>query len=202
MFSESFVIKYKVKMCGCYTFVCLKYKGKFCDLYTAEFHMLEIVRQILWLLHQRFISLNVWKLYSAIFDYKVKFLNKIMCSINCGWLKESYDNMLLYSWVIDKYNTMFQMWRESFIRIKLILKFHRDCNFAGRFLIHLFFLRIFLLSFLVNLRIALYQKRLRLIHIKYNRIDRIIMAKMDYIENWNYILFRHAHLSLTLNLIN
>ena len=30
----------------------------------------------------------------------------------------------------------------------------------------------------------------------------IIMAKMDYMENWNYILFGHAHLSLTLNLIN
>ena len=126
-----------------------------------------------------------------------------------------YDNMWLYSWVIDKYNTMFQMWRESFIRIKLILKFHKDCNFAGQFLIHLFFLLIFLLSFihlffllifllsfLVNLRIALYQKGLRLIHISYNRIDRIIMAKMDYMENWNYILFGHAHLSLTLNLIN
>ena len=40
-------------------------------------------------------------------------------------------------------------------RIKLILKFHKDCNFAGWFLIHLFFLLIFLLSFLVNLRIAL-----------------------------------------------
>ena len=54
---------------------------------------------------------------------------------------------------------------------------------------------------LVNLRIALYQKGLRFIHISYNRIDRIIMAEMDYMENWNYILFGHAHLSLTLNLI-
>ena len=40
-----------------------------------------------------------------------------------------------------------------------------------------------MLSFLVNLRIALYQKGLRLIHISYNRIDRIIMTKMDYMEN-------------------
>ena len=31
--------------------------------------------------------------------------------------------------------------------------------------------------------IALYQKGLRLIHISYYRIDRIIMAKMDYMEN-------------------
>ena len=30
---------------------------------------------------------------------------------------------------------------------------------------------------------ALHQKGLRLIHISYNRIDRIIMAKMDYMEN-------------------
>ena len=94
------------------------------------------------------------------------------------------------------------MQSEPFIRIKLILKFHKDCNFAGQFHIHLFFLLIFLLSFLVNLGIALYQKGLRLIHISYNRIDRIIMAKMDYMENRNYILFGHAHLSLTLNLIN
>ena len=81
MFSDSFVIKYKVKFCDCYTFVCLKYKGKFCDSYTAE----------MWLLHQRFICLNVWKLYSAIiFDYKVKFLKKKVCSLNCGWLKETF----------------------------------------------------------------------------------------------------------------
>ena len=72
----------------------------------------------------------------------------------------------------------FKMWRRFFIRIKLILKFQKDCNFAGRFHIHLFFLLIFLLSFLVNLRIVLYQKGLILIHISYNRIDRIIMAKI------------------------
>ena len=92
--------------------------------------------------------------------------------------------------------------KEPFIRIKLILKFHKDCIFAGRFHIHLFFLLIFFISFLLNLRIALYQKGLTLIHISYNRIDKIIMAKMDYMENWNYILFGHAHLSITLNLIN
>ena len=109
MFSESFVIKYKVKIYDCYTFFCLKYKGKFCNSYTAEFHMLEILRQILWLLHQRFICLNVWKLYSAIFDYKVKFLNKKFCSVNCGWLKETfwqYVNDYIYG--LDKYHTKFQ----------------------------------------------------------------------------------------------
>ena len=109
MFSDSFVIKYKVKFCDCYTFVCLKYKSKFCDSYTAENHLVEILRQILWLLHQRFISLNVWKLYSAIFDYKVKFLNKKFCSVNCGWLKETfwqYVNDYIYG--LDKYHTKFQ----------------------------------------------------------------------------------------------
>ena len=35
----------------------------------------------------------------------------------------------------------------------------------------------------------------------YNRIDRIIMAQIDYMENWNYIQFGHPLLSLTLNLI-
>ena len=47
MFSDGFVIKYKVKFCGSYTFVYLKYKGKLCDSYTAEIHLLKILRQIL-----------------------------------------------------------------------------------------------------------------------------------------------------------
>ena len=106
MFSDSFVIKYKVKFCGL-LHVCLKYKGKFCNSYTAEIHLLEILRQILWLLHQRFICLNVWKLYSAIFDYKVKFLNKKLCSMNCGWLKETFWQYVTIHG-LDKYNTMFQ----------------------------------------------------------------------------------------------
>ena len=50
----------------------------------------EIQGQILWLIHCRDVKVNVWKLYSVIFDYKVKFLNKKMCSINCGWLKETF----------------------------------------------------------------------------------------------------------------
>ena len=36
----------------------------------------------------------------------------------------------------------------------------------------------------------------------FNRIDRIIRSKMEYIENWDYILFGYAPLlSVTLNLI-
>ena len=109
--SDSFVTKFKVKFCNCHTcflwLVCLKYKGKFCDSYTAEIHLFEIIRQILWLLHQRFICLNVWKLYSAIFDYKVKFLNKKLCSMNCGWLKETFWQYVTIHG-LDKYNTMFQ----------------------------------------------------------------------------------------------
>ena len=97
MFSDSFVIKYKVKFCDCYTFVCFKYKGKFCDSYTAE----------MWLVHQRFICLNVWKLYSGIFDYKVNFFFKKWCSMNCGWLKETFWQYVTIHG-LDKYNTMFQ----------------------------------------------------------------------------------------------
>ena len=147
-FSDSFVIKYKVKFCDCYTFVCLKNKDEFCDSYTAE----------MWLLHQRFICFNVWKLYSAIFHYKVKFLNKKLFSLNCGWLKETFWQYVTIH-ELDKYNVL-KCEESPFIRINLILKFHKDCNFAGQFLIHLFFLLIFLLSFLVNLRIALYQQGL------------------------------------------
>ena len=90
--------------------------------------LFEIPGQILWLIHcresfgqntkaksvtvtpeQRFICLNVWKLYSAIFDFKVKFLNKTFCSVNCGWLKETfwqYVNDYIYG--LDKYHTKFQ----------------------------------------------------------------------------------------------
>ena len=150
---------YKVKFCDCYTFVCLKYKGKFCDSYTAEIYLLEILRQILWLLHQRFICLNVWKFYSAIFDYKVKFLNKKLWSMNCGWLKEMFWQYVIHG--LDKYNLYnVSKCEESFIRIKFILKFQKHCNFAGSFLIHLFSQLTFLLSFLANLRIALYQQGL------------------------------------------
>ena len=97
MFSDSFVIKYKVKLCDCYTFVYLKYKGKFCDSYTTE----------MCLLPQRFLCLNVLKLYSAIFDYKVRFLNKKMGSINCGWVRETFWQYVTIHG-LDKYNTMFQ----------------------------------------------------------------------------------------------
>ena len=105
---------------------------KFCyqiqsqDLWLLHICLFEIQGQILWLihcresfgrntktnsilLHQRFICLNVWKLYSAIFDYKVKFLNKKFCSVNCGWLKETfwqYVNDYIYG--LDKYHTKFQ----------------------------------------------------------------------------------------------
>ena len=51
-------------------FICLKYWGKFCDCYTRDSF--------------------VWRLCSAIFEYKVKFLNKKLCSKNCSWLKETY----------------------------------------------------------------------------------------------------------------
>ena len=74
MFSESFVIKYKVKICDCYTFVCLKYKGKFCDSYTAENHLVKILRQNLWLLHQSRDSF-VWMFESCILPFLISKLN-------------------------------------------------------------------------------------------------------------------------------
>ena len=49
-------------------------------------------------LHQRFICLSVWKLYSAIFDYKVKFLNK----------KLLYKFLAICDYIHELYNTMFQ----------------------------------------------------------------------------------------------
>ena len=51
---------------------------------------------------------NVWKLRSAIFEYKVKFLNKKLCSMNCGGSKKLFGNMWLYIHGLDKYNTVFQ----------------------------------------------------------------------------------------------
>ena len=71
-----------------------------------------------------------------------------MCSINSGWLKETFWHYAtIDSWVIDKYNTMFHNVKECFIRIKPILKFHKDCNFAGQFLIHFFPAYTFAINF-------------------------------------------------------
>ena len=149
MFADSFVIRYKVKFCDCYAFVCLKYKGKFCESYTAE----------MWLLHQIFICLNNWKLYSAIFEYKVKFLNKKLCSKNCGWLKETFWQYVTIHG-LDKYNTMFQNVKrvlhqnKAHTKISLGWQFCRSISYT----FNLSFLLIFLLSFFVNLRIALSQQ--------------------------------------------
>ena len=148
MFADSFVIKCKVKLCDCYTFACLKYKGKFCYSYIVEIHLLEILRQILWLLHQRFICLNVWKLYSTIFDYNVKLLNKKILFHEL-WLAQR-NLLVIYDYIhgLDKYNTTFQNVKTVLhqnkahipkLRFKAqILKFNKDCNFAGRFLINYF----------------------------------------------------------------
>ena len=134
MFSDSFVIKCKVKF-DCYIFVCLNYKGKFCNCYTRD--------------------LFAWMFESFILPFLITKLNfgTWYCVL---WIvvgsKKLSGNMWLYS--------CFKMWRESFTRIKLILKFQKHCSFAAWFLIHLFSLLISLLSFLVNLRIALYQQGL------------------------------------------
>ena len=108
MFSDSFVIEYKFKFCDCYTFVCLKYKGEFCDSYTAEIHLLEILRQILWLLHQRFICLKFESCILPFLITKLNFWTKNFVLWIVVGSKKLSGNMWLYSWVIDKYNTMFQ----------------------------------------------------------------------------------------------
>ena len=94
-------------------------------LWQLHIYLFEIQGRILWLIHCRdsfarntkahsvtvtpeihlFECLKV--VYSAIFDYKVEFLNKKLCSINCGWLKETFWQYVTIHW-LDKYNTMFQ----------------------------------------------------------------------------------------------
>ena len=136
----------------------MKYKGKFCGLYTAEIQLFEIQRQTLTVTPE--IHLFEFKVILPSLITKLNFLNKKkMCSMNYGWLKETFWQYVTIHG-LGNCNAMFQNWRESFIRIKLILKFDKDCNFAGQFLKHLFFLLIFLLPLSVNLRIALHQQGL------------------------------------------
>ena len=114
---------------------------------TLKIFLFEIQGKMLWLVHCR--DSFVWNIMANsltvtpeihLFEscilpyYKVQFLNKRLCSMNCGWLKETFWQYVTIHG-LDKYNT--EMWRESFIRINLTLKFHKDCNFAGQFLIHL-----------------------------------------------------------------
>ena len=45
--------------------------------------------------------------YSVTFDYtKLNLLDKKLCSMNCGWLKETWQYVTIHG--TDKYNTMFQ----------------------------------------------------------------------------------------------
>ena len=47
------------------------------------------------------------KVVYAIFDYKVKFLNKKLCSMNCGWIKEIFWQYVTIHG-LDKHKRMFQ----------------------------------------------------------------------------------------------
>ena len=47
------------------------------------------------------------KVVYAIFDYKVKFLNKKLCSMNCGWIKEIFWQYVTIHG-LDKHKSMFQ----------------------------------------------------------------------------------------------
>ena len=92
MFSESFVIKYKVKMYDSYIFFCLKSEGKFCNSYTAEFHMLEIARQILyWYTRDSF----AWIFESCILPFLITKLN--------FWEKNCYTNFWQYVTIFTGY---------------------------------------------------------------------------------------------------
>ena len=69
---------------------------------TPETRFVKIKRQILWLLHQRFICL-IW---SCILPYLIKMLNflyKVLCSINCVSLKSTFWQYLIIPG-LDKYN--------------------------------------------------------------------------------------------------
>ena len=74
---------------------------------------------------------------------------------------------------------MYLLYKYIYIHTQSALQFCRSISYTFIFPAY----KVNLLSFLVNLRTALYQKGLRLIHISFKRIDRIIMAKMDYMEN-------------------
>ena len=45
---------------------------------------------------------------------------------------------------LDKYNTMFQNVKR--VLLKLILKFHKDCNFAGQSLIYTFIFPVYIFA--------------------------------------------------------
>ena len=105
MFSDSFVIKYKVRFCDCYTFVCLKYKAKFCDslhcrdsfaqntkansvTVTSEIHLLECLKVAF---------CHLW-LQSLIFEQKIVLVGSEKLS----------GNICNYIHGLDKCNTVFQ----------------------------------------------------------------------------------------------
>ena len=98
---------------------------------TLKIFLFEIQGKMLWLVHCR--DSFVWNIMANsltvtpeihLFEscilpyYKVQFLNKRLCSMNCGWLKETFWQYVTIHG-LDKYNT--EMWREFFIRINLTL---------------------------------------------------------------------------------
>ena len=69
---------------------------------TPEIRFVKIKRQILWLLHQRFICL-IWSCILPSLVKKLNFLYKILCSINCVSLKSTFWQYLIIPG-LDKYN--------------------------------------------------------------------------------------------------
>ena len=121
MFSDSFVIKYKVEFCdSCtHTHFSVTHTLPRCDCYTRHSFAWMLESCILPTLITNFWTKNcvLW-----IVDGSKKLSGNI-------WLFMGYINRI----------QCFKMSRKSFVRIKLILKFHKDCNFPGRFLIHLIY---------------------------------------------------------------
>ena len=107
--------------------------GKFCDWYTAEIHLFKIQRQIMWLLHQRFICLNL-KLYSAIFDYTVEVFEQKNMFYEVWSLiilnqMHQLPNQYNMEWLILIINTV--IWNMQYIFI-----LWKNSNWAGILYLH------------------------------------------------------------------
>ena len=64
------------------------------------------------------------------------------------WLvQKTFLTICDYILVLDKYNTVFQNVKKVRHENSAHTKFHKDCNFTGRFLIHIFLAYIFAISF-------------------------------------------------------
>ena len=80
--------------------ICTYSEGKFCASYTADIHLFEIERQILWLFE---IHLFEFEVVFCHLNTKLNLLNKILCFMNCSWLQETFWQYVTVN-KLDKYN--------------------------------------------------------------------------------------------------